>query len=97
MSVVRQDGLKVELPRTGADCFWKLIHEHYAEDRKTRWKYLAMVALHENAGWPLDKIGMVFGHSKGHVSRCVMNTKDELHKRFKVASEWETSPEEPEE
>lgn len=87
MSVVGQDGIKIDLPRTGPDCFWDQIHKHYACERKTRWKHLAMLALHENAGWPLEKIGKAFGHSKGHVSRCLVNTRDELHQKFRIAPE----------
>lgn len=31
--------------------------------------YLAMLALRENVGWPLERIGSEFGHPKGHVTR----------------------------
>lgn len=82
MSVTRQDGSKIVLPRTGPDEFWRLIHEHYAGEDQRAWKYLAMLALRENAGWPLEHIGAVFGHPKGHVTRCLVKIKRELRQRF---------------
>ena len=42
------------------------------------WRMLAMLALRENAGWPLDRIGRVFGHDRGHISRCLRQIKREL-------------------
>jgi hypothetical protein len=88
MSMVRQDGAKVVLPRSGADEFWDLVREHYAGSDGRKWKYLAMLALRENAGWPLETIGLVFGHSKGHVTRCLAGIKDEVRGRFAVSPEW---------
>ncbi|MEW4531039.1 hypothetical protein [Maioricimonas sp. JC845] len=88
MSVARQDGTKVVLPRSGPDEFWQTIREHYAGDDPRIWKYLAMLALRENAGWPLDQIGAVFGHPKGHVTRCLARIKTELRKRFEMAPEF---------
>ncbi|MFO1022607.1 MAG: hypothetical protein U0903_18205 [Planctomycetales bacterium] len=87
MSTINLDGFKVILPRSGADEFWQKIHEHYAQDDDRKWKYLAMLALRENAGWPLTQIGQVFGHPKGHVSRCLESIKSELRARFAV--QWE--------
>jgi hypothetical protein len=87
MSVSNHLGFKIVLPRQGADEFWQLIHEHFAEEDEIRWKYLAMLALRENAGWPLDAIGQVFGHCKGHVTRCISNVKRELRTRFEVSPE----------
>lgn len=83
MSTVSADGIKVVLPRTGPEEFWTLIQNHYAEDDPLKWKYLAMLALRENCGWPLDAIGMVFGHPKGHVSRCLGVIKQELRDHFR--------------
>lgn len=81
MSVVYKHS-KVILPRTGADVFWKLIHDHYAQEDSRKWKYLAMLALRENAGWPLDDIARVFHHPKGHITRCLANIKSDLRNRF---------------
>ncbi len=86
MSVVRRDGLKVVLPRTGADIIWRLIHEHFAAEDPRKWKYLAMLALRENAGWPLEQIGLVFGHPKGHVTRCLSQVRADLRERFALSS-----------
>lgn len=87
MSVIRQDQTKIVLPRTGPDHFWELVHEHYARDDARKWKYLAMLALRENAGWPLERIGAVFGHPKGHVTRCLSRIKAELRQRFRMSPE----------
>jgi hypothetical protein len=88
MSVSRPDGTKILLPRSGPDQFWQLIHDHFAGEDTRKWKYLAMLALRENAGWPLDRIGAVFGHPKGHVTRCLSRIKYELRKEFQAAPEF---------
>lgn len=88
MSVAKRDGTKVILPRTGRDDFWKTIHEHFAGDDLRKWKYLAMLALRENAGWPLEQIGSVFGHPKGHVTRCLRKIKNDLRDTFEAAPEY---------
>lgn len=75
MSTTRQNGTKTVLPRTGPDHFWKIVHDEYAGEDQRKWKYLAMLALRENAGWPLEHIGAVFGHPKGHVTRCLQKIK----------------------
>lgn len=88
MSVARPNGTKILLPRSGPDQFWQLIHDHFAGDDARRWKYLAMLALRENAGWPLDRIGNVFGHPKGHVTRCLARIKQELREDFEASPEF---------
>ena len=85
MSVMRQNETKVVLPRSGPDQFWRVIHEHFAGEEERKWKYLAMLALRENAGWPLECIGQVFGHPKGHVTRCLANIKRELRGKFRMS------------
>jgi hypothetical protein len=75
-------GFKIVLPRGGPDEFWQQVHDHYAGASPLKWKYLAMLALRENAGWPLDCIGLAFGHPKGHVSRCLQQVSDELRRNF---------------
>ena len=76
------------LSRTGPDHFWKLIHKHFAEEDQQKWKSLAMLALRENAGWPLERIGTVFGHSKGHVTRCLQKIKSELRQQFEMSPNY---------
>ena len=78
----RKTGVKVMLPRSGADSFWKLVNDHFAGADQRKWKYLAILALRENAGWPLDKIGNVFGHPKGHITRILSRIKEELRLTF---------------
>jgi len=87
LSVVRQDETKVVLPRSGPDNFWNLIQKHYAGADQRKWKYLAMLALRENAGWPLEYIGQVFDHPKGHVTRCLKKIKEELRTQFNLSPE----------
>jgi len=88
MSVARPNGTKILLPRSGPDQFWQLIHDHFAGEDARKWKYLAMLALRENAGWPLDRIGNVFGHPKGHVTRCLARIKGELRQDFDASPEF---------
>lgn len=51
-----------------------------------------MLALRENAGWPLDRIGKVFGHPKGHVTRCLARIKQEMRVTFNAEPEFLNSP-----
>lgn len=83
MSIMHHDGHKILLPRGGPDHFWQLVHDHYADEDPLLWKYLAMLALRENAGWPLEHIGRVFDHNKGHVTRCLHLVKRDLRTRFR--------------
>ena len=85
LSTIKKDGTKVVLPRTGPDHFWRVIHENFAGEDARKWKYLAMLALRENAGWPLEQIGAVFGHPKGHVTRCLEKIKGELRETFCIS------------
>jgi hypothetical protein len=82
MSVMCRAGYKIILPRGGADEFWQLVEEHYAGADPHKWKLLAMLALRENADWNLERIGFVFGHSRGHVSRSLARIKVELRERL---------------
>ena len=96
MSVVDGYGAKVTLDRVGPDAFWRVVVKEYAGDER-RWRYLAMLALRENAGWPLDRIGRAFGHPRGHVSRCLRKVRDELREEMDVEpsllEEWEREEE----
>lgn len=82
MSVVDRRDVKISLPRSGPDQFWQLIEQEFAGDDQLKWKYLAMLALRENAGWPLHSIGRAFGHPKGHVTRCLRKIKEQIGERF---------------
>ncbi len=92
MTVIRKNNQKVLLPRLEGEDFWEMIHKHYARQDAQKWKGLAILALRENAGWPLDKIGSVFGHHKGHVSRILTNVKQELRDCFEQSPEWLCMP-----
>lgn len=47
-----------------------------------------MLALRENGGWPLDRIGNVFNHPKGHVTRCLTRIKEEIRQTFDAEPEF---------
>ena len=51
------------LPRTGPDEFWQTLSERFAQANARQWKYLAMLALRENAGWSLEQIANAFRHN----------------------------------
>lgn len=85
MSVANRFGEKVMLSRTGRDQVWKEIHAQYAGEGEGKWRLLAMLSLHETAGWPLEQVGMAFNHHKGHVQRCIEQLKGELQRRFEVS------------
>lgn len=85
MSVMHQDGRKILLGRGGPDEFWSTIQKHYAHENPLTWKYLAMLALRENAGWPLEYICRVFDHDKGHITRCLHLIKRDIRTRFRPA------------
>jgi hypothetical protein len=87
MSTMRTDKIKVVLPRSGPDAFWQAVIDHYAGDDDRKWTSLAMLALREDADWPLEYIARVFGYSKGHVARRLQRIKREIRKRFKLPIE----------
>lgn len=84
MSVCTREEVKLDLPRTGLDPFWQRLLEEFAADDEQRWKYLAMLALRENAGWQLRHIASVFGLDKGHVSRCLSAIKSDIRSRYEL-------------
>lgn len=96
MSVTRRNGTKVILPRSGPDAFWDALGEQFEADDERTWKYLAMLALRENAGWPVERIGRAFAHNKGHVTRCLERIKEEIRLRFNVEDLW-SDPLDPDE
>lgn len=94
MSTVNRHGVKVVLSRDGVNHFWQIVQRDFAAESGLKWKYLAMLALRENAGWSLEHIGLAFGHPKGHVSRVLEKIKQEIQDRFQV--DWAGShPDDP--
>ena len=83
MSVCNRHGLQVDLIRSGPDQFQRKLAD-FAGDNDLRWKYLAMLVLRENGGWHLDWIGKVFGHPKGHVTRCLRRVKRQLREHLEA-------------
>jgi hypothetical protein len=88
MSVVNQGNLKVLLPRAGTDEFWRTVCESIDPADARKWKYLAMLALREAAGWPLEQIAFVFNHPTGHVSRCLRSITQELRTKFEPPDDY---------
>lgn len=88
MSVTNSDGTKILLPRSGPDAFWDALDEQFAPRDDRVWKYLAMLALRENAGWPVERIARAFRHNKGHITRCLERIKNEIRWRFNVEDLW---------
>ena len=93
MTITNPDRQRVDVPRLGDDPFWDAVHEHYLDVpddeltaiesqagrvRDARWRSLAMLALKENAGWPIETISRAFGRDTGHVSRCLKRATDDL-------------------
>lgn len=97
MSVTRPDGTKIVLHRSGPDAFWEAIDTEFQGDNDRTWRYLAMLALRENAGWSVDRIGRAFKHNKGHVTRCLERIKETIRNRFQAEDLWipERSPVSP--
>lgn len=81
MSCIRRNGMKTLLPRTGPDAFWDAVEEQFDSEDARVWRYLAMLALRESASWSLERIGRAFGHSKGHVTRCLERIKSDIRDR----------------
>jgi hypothetical protein len=71
------------LPRAGSDDFWQRIEADYAAGDARKWRQLAMFALRETAGWPLELIGLAFQHPKGYVQRSLRRTRNDLRARFR--------------
>lgn len=89
MSVVNRHKVKLVLPRDGTDDFWRkmwkeMLAEGTPQQQWRRRRYLAMLALRENAGWPVELIGDLFGHPKGHVGRCLRRIKQEIRDRYRM-------------
>lgn len=87
MSMTDQYGEKIILRGEGLDGFWSVMRTVYAEEDEVKWRHLAMFALRETAGWPMELIGLAFGHPRGHVSRCVGAVRKELRERFRLGDE----------
>ena len=89
MTVIREKRYekRIHLPRKGPDEFWQKMQQHYARCDSQTWKHLAMLALRENAGWPIRFIAKSFGHTDGYVTRNLAKVKGEIRLRFKLAPE----------
>ncbi len=82
MSIINYDHTKALVFRTGPDPFWDRVHD-YLEGRPDHcWRYLAMLALRENCGWSMERIGKAFGHNKGHITRCLDKIRRELRRNL---------------
>jgi hypothetical protein len=84
MTIINERSERVVFPRTTLHDFWLTLQQHFAQRDPQHWKYLAMLALRENSGWTTEQIGHAFGHSRGHVSRCLYLVKRALRSRFQI-------------
>lgn len=82
MTVVDHNGFKLILARYGDDVFWTEVASKYAGESAERWRNLAILALRENAAWPLERISLAVGICGGQVSRMLTKVKAELRERF---------------
>lgn len=94
MSLIRSDGTKIVPDRTGPDAFWSALDREFNQHDRITWKYLAMLSLRENADWPVERIGRAFGHTKGYVTRCLRQIKQEICRRFRADDLW-SHPDQP--
>lgn len=49
--------------------------------RQCRWKNLAMLSL-RTYGWTMQHIALVFGHNKGHITRCIKAIRRQIAAKF---------------
>lgn len=85
MSVVNSRGEKIVLqtkPEVPAN--WV----EWAHEEPRRWKGLACLTL-QMQGWPLERIGLAVGHSKGHVSRLIHDTRHQIAELMAPQNEGE--------
>ncbi|TWT43060.1 Sigma-70, region 4 [Thalassoglobus neptunius] len=90
MSIVDRNHVKISVRSDASDLMEKFEIE-WAGENPLRWKQLACLHLYTDHGWTLERIGRAFGHPKGHVSRIVRLTADQLRERFAV--NWDSDPE----
>ncbi len=82
MSVMDRSEQKVALPRVGIEAMWNQVQRGFALEDQMLWRNLAMFTLREIAGWTFEQIGVVFGLHRGHVLRCIQQTKQMLRQEF---------------
>ena len=95
MSMIDRWGDKVVLQRIGPDDFWKDVRAFYAGDEMPRWRNLAMLALHVNAGWSLEMIAHAFGLERGSVSRALTRLRADLQEHFEWVPEIDVETPDP--
>lgn len=98
MSVVRtpdpnrpEFGEKVVLSRDGRQ-MWRTIQREWAGDDPVRWKRLCILHLRVYCRWTNEMIGKAFGHPRGHISRIVASTKEELRAHFRLERSQKERP-----
>ncbi|GIX05533.1 MAG: hypothetical protein KatS3mg114_1402 [Planctomycetaceae bacterium] len=87
MSIINRHHERLILHRHHVAHVWEIFLTHYAGDDPWKWKALAMLALKEIVGWTHENIGRVFGHPRGHVSRCLDSVKRQLAMQFALADD----------
>lgn len=92
MSTTREDGLKVVLPNTGLEEFWRRLDEDYARQNPRLWKNLAMLALRDVCEWRLGMIERAFATSRGQIVRALDSVKSDVRARFPELAELYVGP-----
>ena len=57
---------------------------HTAAAREYRWRSLAMLALRENAGWPVERISRAFGQDRSHTARCLDKAARDIREALSI-------------
>ncbi len=87
MTILRENcDERVRIPLRSNEDFWTTLTTHYAGSDQQQWRRLAMLVLHVQAGWTVERIAYAFAQSPGHVSRTLQNVKRELRSRFAPAT-----------
>lgn len=79
MSVVNEDGEKVELPKDAGHIYSE-IERSWAGKDPERWQGLLMLQAHEFLGWTEERLGITFGLAQGNVSRRLSAIRNALAK-----------------
>jgi hypothetical protein len=80
MSVMNRRGFKVILPRA-PDEFWQDPDDRLPQDIES-WRRFAMLALCEDARWPVGRVARLFGRPPGVVLDCLDRARSDLRRRL---------------
>lgn len=70
MTIVNQRGDERILGRRRGR-LWDVVQREWAGENCVRWKQLACIHLRLHCEWPLERIGLALGHTRGHTQRLL--------------------------